>query len=217
MTCELFICSLNFQLTWCDMTCQQCYHCRSWKPQHIFHGSTLEQSEKEVIFCIDAQRNFIKIWISFGRKEKKFKWNCQIYFLFLKKKSILFYTTIDKQVLQLISKSLTGIDVSTRGSLMWEETKMPEKIYVSKWPTTISFHIHVLPLSIITIKFGLQPWKDSALSTSLLGHPFLLSYYYISIYRLQCFWFPITEMGWFFVILVIIIPSNTAKTEKIIH
>lgn len=53
---------------------------------------------------------------------------------------------------------------------------------------------------------------------------FLLSYYYtcISIYRLQCFWFPITEMGWFFVILVIhsdtktadIILSNTAKLKR---
>lgn len=44
--------------------------------------------------------------------------------------------------------------------------------------------------------------------------PFLLSYYYISIYRLQCFWFPITEMGWFFVILVI--HSDTKKGVQVV-
>lgn len=66
--------------------------------------------------------------------------------------------------------------------------------------------------------------KDQIWVAALLGHLFLLSYYYtcISIYRLQCFWFPITEMGWFFVILVIhsdtktadIILSNTAKLKR---
>lgn len=45
----------------------------------------------------------------------------------LKNLTELYFTTNDKQVLQLIWVSLIGTDVSMRGSLLWEEARVPGK------------------------------------------------------------------------------------------
>ena len=45
--------------------------------------------------------------------------------MLFKKLNFIYFTTINKQVLQLILISLVGTDVNTRGSLVWEEAGVP--------------------------------------------------------------------------------------------
>lgn len=84
----------------------------------------------------------------------------------IKKLKFIYFTSIDKRVLQLIFIFFIGKDVSSRGSSMCKEHT--EKTCMSKRATTIPFYIQ--PLPIMGIELGLQRWEASTLFNTLLGH-----------------------------------------------
>lgn len=95
----------------------------------------------------------------------------------LKLNFYIYFTTIDKWVLQLILSIifLIGMDISMRGSLRWEKAGVPRENPCVKQATTIPFHIQ--PLSIMGIKLGSHRWETSALSTAQLWTTLWSSYH----------------------------------------
>lgn len=60
-----------------------------------------------------------------GLTFKFYSLESRLHFYQLLKKNLTYFTTIDIQVLQLLSLSLIGLDVSARESLVWEEVGVP--------------------------------------------------------------------------------------------